>query len=126
MEANVTVTIDAKEVLDLSVLLVELAGKTASILSGTLNTLPSEVANFGSSGKRKQVFVAGLSRAEKEVSQVIDKIQQARRIMEGLEQHSRTPTAEAESLEGFANFLGRLEAEGPHIEGGNDEPTEES
>lgn len=123
-EANVTVTIDTREVLDLSVLLVELAGNSANRLAASLDSLPSDV--ISSKGNKSSVFAAGILVAEYELSQVADKIQQARRIMEGLEQHNRSPVASATSLEGFASFLGRLEKENDNTEEVSDESTEES
>jgi len=110
MEANVTVTISTTEVLDLSVLLVEFADKPANRLVDSLGALPSAVFN-APHHKKASVFIDGLLEAELELSQVMDKIQQAKRIMEGLEQHGRTPVTDAASLEGFASFLGRLEEE---------------
>lgn len=136
MEANVTVTIDTREVLDLSVLLVALADKPANRLVESLNSLPADIRQYRHNFEaQRSVFNACITAAEHELSQVADKVRQAKQIMEGLERHTRTPITEAESLEGFANFLGRLdkesEEEGSHkqvLEAGENgnEPTEES
>jgi hypothetical protein len=108
MEANVTVTMDTKDVPGLADALLIVAEQRCGELQRRLD-LEGNFLNRLGFRLGNDEYLESISRVEEALQDIGDKVQQSRNIIEGLLDHKRGALfREAQASEGFSSFMSVL------------------